>query len=493
MSIFTSPTPGQIMQTIVWQPQPGPQMAFIECPVFEVFFGGARGGGKTQSSIGDWLQHSAIYGVHAVGIFVRRHFKDLAEVIATTKRLFKPLGAIYNEQRAEWSMPGGARLRFVHLDRDQDAESLQGQEFTRIYVEEIGNFPNYSPIGKIKACLRSGAGVPCGFRATGNPGGPGHQWVKARYIDPAPQGYKLITESEELEINGVLTTVSISRVFIPSKLTDNRLLLESDPTYILRLKQSGSEALVRAWLNGDWDAIEGAFFEEWDAAKHVLERSWEDKIPKSALRFRSHDWGSARPFATHWFALSDGTWGLPKDALFCYREWYGSSGPNKGLKMDAIEVGRGIKEQEGKEPIRYGRADPAIFIRNGGPSIAEHMAKAGCMWQRGDNKRIPGAEAMHCRLKGEGGVPMLYFSEQCQDLIRTLPMLQHDDHNAEDVDSDLEDHAYDSVRYGIMSRPWHPRTGAGPAPTGTKLPGEMTMQELLKFKSQKAASASHNV
>lgn len=451
--------------TVIWKPQEGPQTALIACPIFEVFYGGARGGGKTEASVGDWLEHSSTYGEHAVGIFVRRKFKQLAEVIARTKQLFPKLGAKYNEQKAEWVMANGARLKFVYLERDSDAEEYQGHNYTRVYVEEVTNFPSPGPINKLRATLRSGAGVPVGMRLTGNPGGPGHNWVKARYIDPAPKGYKIITEACDVEIDGVVQTVSLERVFIPSKLGDNMLLLRNDPTYVLRLRQSGSEALVRAWLEGDWSIVDGAYFSEFDEGKHVLPSSVIKLAPPTVIRFRSFDWGSYRPFSTGWWAVGDGTWGklpenlgggpLPFGSIFRYREWYGASGPNKGLGSTADVVAKEIISMEEGERIRYGIADPAIFIRNGGPSIAESMAR--CKWRRADNKRIPGWEAVRQRLVGQDGIPMMFFADSCEDTIRTLPVLQHDEDHPEDLDTDGEDHAADDIRYACMSRPWTPK------------------------------------
>lgn len=489
------PFPQDESQTIVWQPMLGPQTALIQCPVFEVFFGGARGGGKTEGSIGDWLSHSSIYGEDAIGIFVRRRFKQLSEVIARTKRIFPKLGAKYNEQRAEWLMPNGARLKFVYLERDSDAEEYQGHSYTRVYVEEVTNFATPHAINLLRATLRSPAGVPCGMRLTGNPGGPGHGWVKQRYIDPAPEGYKIIQESEEMEIEGVKTVVTIDRVFIPSKISDNSKIMQNDPAYILRLRQTGSESLVRAWLNGDWDIIDGAFFSEWDDEKHILPASFAARIPPDALRFRAMDWGSASPFSVGWYAVSDGTWGLPRGALLKYREWYGASDVNKGLKMTADLVARGILEREKNERIRYGAADPSIFIRDGGPSIAETMAVFGCSWRKADNKRISGAENFRQRLLGEYNaetqqfVPMLYFLDCCEDSIRTIPLLQHDDKNAEDVDTEMEDHAYDETRYAIMSRPWIPKGPRPDQPTGDKLPQQMTINELLQRQARKNANS----
>lgn len=469
---------------VLWEPQPGPQTALLECPVFEVFYGGARGGGKTDGSLGDWMQHQALYGEAAVGVFFRRKFKQLSEVIARSKQLFPKLGARYNEQKAEWTFPNGARLLFRYLERDQDAEEYQGHNYTRVYIEEVTNFPSPAPINKLRATLRSAAGVPCGMRLTGNPGGPGHNWVKARYITPCPTGFKIITESEIIELDGQKIEISLDRVFIPSKLGDNVLLMRSDPTYVLRLRQSGSEALVKAWLEGNWDIVDGAFFDEWDEETHVLPQEWEKAIPPGSLRFRSFDWGSFKPFSVGWWAMVDKRWPaingvkLPEGALVRYREWYGAKGPNVGLKMENKLIAKGILEREKGEIIQYGIADPAIFIQQGGPSIAEQMMLAGCNWWRADNKRIPGWSQVRTRLVGQDGVPMLYFLESCVDAIRTLPVLQHDETNPEDVDTEGEDHAGDDIRYACMSRPWQPIIAepAGPLTINTRMP---TFNELL--------------
>lgn len=442
-------------QQILWQAQPGPQTALIECPVFEVLFGGARGGGKTEASLGDWLEHQQTWGKDAVGVFFRRNRADLGEVIERAKTLFTPLGAKWNENKSAFKFPNGARLKFEYLERDQDAMNYQGHSYTRIYFEEVTQYPSPDPINKMKATLRSAVGVPCGMRLTANPGGPGHVWVKARYIDPAPQGFKIIETVETMKVGDSTITVKLDRVFIPSKIQDNLLLLQNDPTYVLRLKSSGNENLVKAWLNGDWSIIDGAFFSEWDATKHVLPTyEWLDRIPKNATKFRAFDWGSSKPFSVGWYVVSDGTWGLPKDALLKYREWYGASGPNKGLKMDSGPVAEGIVQREYGDVIQYGVADPQIFVRDGGPSIAETMAIKGCSWIHADNKRVAGWAQLHHRLTGENGRPMLYFLDCCADTIRTLPLLEHDDLKAEDVDSDGEDHAGDETRYAVMSRPW---------------------------------------
>src|SRR5262252_136788 len=179
--------------TVIWEAQPR-QAAFIACPIFEVFFGGARGGGKTDAVLADFIEHADTYGKDAIGIMFRRERTQLIETIERSKAIYEPLGFRYHEQDKMWRAPNGARLRFAYLERDSDAEAYQGHSYTRVYVEEIGTFPSERPILKLMATLRSGAGVPVGFRATGNPGGPGHTWVKARYIDPAPGGWTVIRD-----------------------------------------------------------------------------------------------------------------------------------------------------------------------------------------------------------------------------------------------------------------------------------------------------------
>lgn len=326
---------------VVWRPRSHPQAAFVACPAFEIFYGGARGGGKSDASIGINAIRAGRYGKAYRGLFLRRELTQLEDAIARAKEVYLPLGADWQEQKKTFTFPGGGVLRFRYLDRDADAERYQGWNLTDISIEELTNFPDPRPIFKLMATLRSADGVPCQFRATGNPGGPGHQWVKARYIDPAPQGYKPLTDPD----------TGKERVFIPAKVWDNRPLMEAQgEDYIANLKAAagGSDALLRAWLHGDWDVIEGAFFDNWDAAKHVVKPI---QLPDHWLRYRAFDWGSAVPFSCHWLAVSDGTMdAFPNGALVVYREWYGMAEgkPNVGLKLTAEEIADGVLRRQQK-------------------------------------------------------------------------------------------------------------------------------------------------
>jgi hypothetical protein len=282
------------------------------------------------------------------------------------------------------------------------------------------------------------------MRLTGNPGGPGHQWVRARYIDPAPLGWRVLRDPE----------TGLERLYIPSRVGDNAYL---GGDYVARLRASGSAELVRAWLEGDWSVIAGAFFPEFGIDRHVLPPR---VLPGHWMRFRAMDWGSARPFSVGWYAVSDGEAGIPRNALVRYREWYGATKPNVGLRLTAEEVAEGIRDRERGDKITYGVCDPSMMQQDGGPSLAERMGRFGVHWRAGDNARVSrrgamgGWDQLRARLRGRDGVPLLYVFSTCEHLIRTLPAAQHDPSRPEDLDTEGEDHALDELRYSCMSRPW---------------------------------------
>jgi len=436
---------------MTWKPQPGPQSSAITAKfVDELFFGGARGGGKSDFLLGDYLQDVDLGPIWR-GVIFRKTYNELEELQVRARELFSPLDAVYKAQPSAeypfsncWYFPSGATLKMRYLEKAKDADGYQGHQYTWIGFDELTN--HASPYGyhKLKACLRSVHGVHGRIRASGNPGGKGHLWVKQRFIDIAPP-YTPYTDKE----------TELTRVFIPSRVTDN-IYLKDNKQYIALIKSSGSAELVKAWLDGDWDVIAGAYFDEWNRQKHVVKPF---AIPLHWTRYRAFDWGSAKPFACYWIAVSDGLIReYPRGALVFYREYYGMADePNKGLKMTADRVAQEIKRKDQKETTEeggWGVADPAIFTADGGESIAETMRKNGVKWRHADNKRKAGWEQMRIRLNDDDdGKPLIYVFETCVHLIRTLPALQHDEHDPEDVDSDQEDHGPDAARYGIMARP----------------------------------------
>ena len=195
-------------ENITWAPQQGPQERLVNCPVKEIFYGGARGGGKTDGMIGKNALKAAACGRHQKGLFVRKELPQLEDAIERCKEIYFPLNWKWAEQKKIFTAPNGATLKFRPLDRVDDAEKQQGKDFTDIYFEELTNYPSPNVFNRMRGTNRSAHGVPCQMHGTGNPGGKGHNWVKARYIDPNPAGYQVI---EEKLPNGKIH----QRVFIP--------------------------------------------------------------------------------------------------------------------------------------------------------------------------------------------------------------------------------------------------------------------------------------
>jgi hypothetical protein len=431
--------------TYSWAPQAGPQKALIDCPYPEILFGGARGGGKTDGILGKYAIKEKRWGPGFNAVFFRKEMPQQDDLIERAKEIYQPTGARWFDQKKLFAMPHGGRIRFRPLESIADAEKYQGQSLSDAAVEEAGNYPMPAPIDRLFGCLRSSHGVPIQLILSANPGGPGHQWIKQRFLDPAPLGMKRLVRTLP---NGA----EHHSVYIPSRIGDNRILLAKDPDYVNRLYLVGSVELVRAWLEGDWNVIAGAYFPEFNLTRHVCQPF---AIPEHWARIRMGDWGSARPFCILWGAVSDGSLDIPRGTIVIYREWYGWNGTaNEGCHLTAQEVGSGIREREKDEKIADEVLDPAAFARDGGPSIAERM---DLNWRRADNARVARAGAMggwdEVRQRLKADEQGLRIFSTCTHLIRTLPALQHDPHKAEDVDTNGEDHAPDALRYGCMSRP----------------------------------------
>ncbi|WP_131113099.1 terminase family protein [Lichenihabitans psoromatis] len=430
----------------------------------EALYGGAAGGGKSHlMRVAAILWCSAIPGLQ---VYLFRRIRD--DLVKNHMEGPKGFRAIL----AGWALCGfatlvedeirfwnGAKIYLCHCKDEKDVYKYQGAEIHVLLIDELTHFTD-SMYRFLRNRVRMvGVTIPDAYKGRfprilcgANPGNIGHLWVKQTFVNSAEPMQVTLRPAND---GGMV------RQFIPARLEDNPSMGQDDPGYENRLEGLGSEALVRAMRWGDWDVVEGAFFDCWDRNRHVVRPFM---IPRSWTRFRSGDWGSAKPFAFYWFAVvSDpikaGDVLLPRGALVVYREWYGCQHgkDNVGLKLTAEEVGVGVHQrQEGDKPT-YSVLDPAAFSHDGGPSIAERMNTGD---RPADNKRVAGAGAMggwdqmRSRFKGTEDGPMLVFFSNCLHAIRTIPALQHDQSRPEDLDSDAEDHAADAVRYGCMSRPW---------------------------------------
>jgi hypothetical protein len=364
----------------------------------------------------------------------------------------------------------GAKIYLCHCKDEKDIYKYQGAEIHVLLIDELTHFTEVMYRFLRNRVRMVGITIPPQYEGQfprilcgANPGNVGHLWVKATFVS---SGLPMEMRSMPADEGGMI------RQYIPARLEDNPSMTEDDPGYEMRLEGLGSVALVQAMRWGDWDVVEGAFFDCWDKKRHVVTPF---EVSEDWTRFRSGDWGSAKPFSFGWWAVvgdkfrtPQGVW-LPRGCLVRYREWYGMQPgkPNVGLKLHADKVGEGLAAREAKDQKLVGGVlDPAAFAEDGGPPISERinaeLIKAKLVpFRPADNKRVPGRGAMggwdqmRGRLVGdEDGLPMLVTFSTCTDSIRTIPALQHDALKPEDLDSDMEDHAADEWRYACMSRPW---------------------------------------
>lgn len=437
---------------LIWLPQPGPQTYLLTCPLIDIFYGGARGGGKTDGMLGHWMQHESLYGARAHGVFFRRTYKQLDRVLLRGRQLFGPLGARFKQSkdRYEFVFPSGAALKLRHLDGISTADEYQGHEYNWLCFEELPQWPDPAPVDMLRGTLRDAHGVPCYFLATGNPGGVGHVWVKERYIDAAAPFTPVQAVDYEGQPVRDHTGAPVYQVFIPAKLQDNPALLERDPNYVANLRRTGPDWLVKAWLQGDWNIAAGGFLlGKWDEAVHTVQPF---EIPSHWRRWRAMDWGYARPYSVGWYAMDgDGK-------IYRYRELYGYGGrANVGSREEAPIVAKAIKRAELAErragaTFRGSPADPEIWAQRGvSNTVASLMRKEDVKWSRarkGPGSRVSGAQVVVARLAAR----QFAVFNNCRHFLRTVPVIPADERQPEDVDTESEDHVWDELRYALTAR-----------------------------------------
>lgn len=426
---------------ILWRPQPGPQTEFSARNEFEGLFGGAKGPGKTEALLMEGLRQIDNPRYHAA-IF-RRTYPNLQEIKDRADFLFPRLGARWKGDEHRWIFPSGARYDLRHCQDEQDKFNYQGVEWHYLAIDQVEEFTLSMYEFLVMQVRTSDPSIRTYVRCSANPGGIGHLWVKARWIDNK-EPHKSYRQEFALPDG---TKVPITSFFIPATVYDNPILLKANPNYLAQLMNL-PDALRRAMLEGDWSVFAGQVFSEWRYDSHTLD---PQKPLLDALKFISVDWGYVKPFSVGWYFLD------VDERLVKYREWYGCKEPNVGVMLAPDEVAKEVLRLEKDDgEIRYRVGDPSLWAKTGheGPTIAESFANAGVYLQKADNDRLQGLMEVHRRFKlWPDGRPGLVICRNCVHTIRTIPALPYDAARVEDVNTDAEDHAYDETRYACMSRP----------------------------------------
>ena len=454
---------------LILQPPNEKQKLFLSAKTKEVGFGGARGGGKSWV-VRDKAKRLALrYGrpnPNSLGIkilIVRRTFPEL--VNNHINFLLTELHGIarYNESKKVFTFFNGATIKFGYCNSDKDLDQYQGAEFDVIFLDEATQLKE-EWIKKIRACLRGVNNFPKRIYYTCNPGGVSHGYFKRLFID---KQYEAGEDPNDY-------------TFIQSLVTDNKALMASQPDYIKQLEALPPK-LKEAWLYGRWDIFEGQFFEDFRTTpdiekcvaagitpeEAVQQHRWTHVIEPFDLNvgekrgwhiMRSYDFGYNKPFSLGYWAVDyDGV-------LYRIMEMYGcTQTPDEGVKWSPDEQFKRISQFEREHPWLKGRkivdsvADPAIWDQSRGESIAETAARYGIYFTPGDNNRIPGWMQVHYRLQfDENGYSRMYVFNNCKAFIRTMPLMMYSETHPEDLDTKLEDHCPDEVRYMCMSRPISP-------------------------------------
>ena len=422
-------------QKIAFYPFPR-QERMIRCPADEVFFGGSRGPGKTFGVLLKWWHFAHQWGEDANGLIIRRTLNGLKDVEEKAKKMYGKvydLGEHWKGVKKEWRFPNGATLRMSFLDSEDDVQQFQGHEYGLIMPDELTQWKDETNFQLLIACNRSGnPNLKPQIVATGNPGGPGHLWVKKRFVDiAAPETIVTIKRGGHER----------TRCFIPGLLTDNPVLMAT--SYGASLA-SLPEKLRKMYLEGCWDVVEGAFFDEWDPKFHVCRYFTPDPSWRRTFAF---DWGYDAPYAGVWMAES------PSGSRYIYREIYGydENRPSGGSREPAKQVAQKIRSIEAQfgEHISDRWVDGQIFNEEGqAQTTGDLFADEGVFFQKVNKREKKNSISMFRQdLAVVNGQCRTKIMDNCRHLIRTLPSIESDPHDPEVYDTKGEDHLLDACCY----------------------------------------------
>lgn len=443
---------------IIWKPQPK-QIEFMSRNEYEVLYGGAAGGGKSDAIIVEALRQ--VDNPNYRALILRKSYPQCRELIIKSLRIYKAAcpDAEYNGTEHFWKFPSGAKIYFGSMPNQMSYLNYQGLSYSYIAFDELTHFTLEEYEYMISRNRADGDGLRVYIRATANPGGIGHGWVKERFITASPPNVPYTVHSEITDKNGKKIKLERERIFIPSSVFDNEALLSNDPGYLANLAML-PDSQKKALLYGDWDSYEGQVFTEFrnnpdgyvsKLYTHVIEPF---DIPRTWRRYRTFDFGYSRPFAVQWWAIDyDGR-------AYLYRQLYGGTNtPNQGLKWEPKQIARKIREIEDELECGNtitGIADPSIWDESRGKdgTVIRMFEDEGIFFEKGKNDRLSGKMQCHYRFAfDDEGRPMAYIFNNCKAFLRTIPALVYDTSNVEDVNTACEDHDYDAMRYFFMANP----------------------------------------
>ena len=492
----------ELPEETIWEFIPGTSQEFaLSTNASHILYHGTRGPGKTDCQLmrfAQWVGKG--YGSFWRGVIFDRKYKNLDDLIIKSKRIFKKAfgsACKFLESKGDykWVWNTGEELMFRQFLKPDDYWNYHGQEFPFIGWNELCKYPSSDPYDMMMSCNRSSwtqekdgevdpetgryylPPIPLEVFSTTNPYGPGHNWVKARFIDPVPMGKIYVTTStvfhpalqKEVE-------VTMRQIAIFGSYKENPYL---DPKYIATLDAITDPNKRAAWLEGDWDIVAGGAVDDvWRKNIHILPRF---PIPATWRIDRSLDWGSTHPASVGWWAecngeeieieYADGSvtrFGPPAGTLIQIGELYFTEklGTNRGLMYSAFTIADKIKEYE-LELLREGwieeqpwpgPADNQISdVRESDvDTIEKKMSDRGVRWIKSDKSpgsRKIGLQLMRDRLEATmlgREDPGLFFMDNCRASIATIPTLPRDDDDMDDVDTDAEDHPYDMARYRVL-------------------------------------------
>lgn len=467
----------RILEAPAWAPLPGSQMTFLECPLWEAGYFGNRGPGKTLSLLFDYAKDVGRFGEAWRGILFRLEFGDLDDVVRKIEEWYPKVfaGFRFLRSKSEYvaEFPGGERLLLRNLPNEEAYSEYHGHEYPWMGFEELTQWDNDKAYKLMHSCSRPTAqGVPTRVRSTANPSGPGHKWVKKRFLLPQKYG-QIISIPGEME-----------RVAIRGALSENFLLLTSDPQYPMKIRNAArNKEQAEAWLDGSWDITSGGMIDDvWDSKVHVIPSFKANIIPRGWTITRAYDHGSSAPFALGWWAESNGeaivlpggrTVGEVRGDLILFAEWYGTTGnDNEGLRMPVRDIGRGIIDREKDmgitNRVMFGPADTAIFNKDenrNDTSLADDFEREGVVFERADKSpgsRIRGWDTLRERLEGAKQVPGqgrdrpgIYICDRNKYWLELVPTMPRDINNPDDLPPKYEDHHADMTRYRLSWTPPH--------------------------------------